>query len=341
MEKVTLLGIDIAKNIFQLYGVNIKGEKLMVKSLKRNGLLKYVATNFALPCRIVMEACGGAHYWGREFQRLGFGVELISPQFVKPYVKTNKNDLNDAEGIVTAARQPNMRYVPIKNLEQQDIQSIHRVRERLIGNRTALVNQIRGLLAEYGVVLAQGVSHVRNGLPLIVEDAENGLTMMAREEFNMLYEELTELNKRIATYEKKINQVFNANPICKKLSKVEGVGPITATILLTVLSDPSLFKNGRHFAAFLGLVPKQYSSGGKQRLLGISKRGDTYIRGLLIHGGRSVVKTLGKKADRRSTWAKQLKERRGYNRTAVAVANKNARILWSIIANDTEYKKAA
>jgi transposase len=233
-----------------------------------------------------------------------------------------------------------MRYVPIKKVEDQDIQCVHRIRERLISERTALINQTRGLLAEYGVVIEKGVSKVRKALPRILEDGENELTGVTRELCYELYEELIKLEERIELYEKKIDQIFKNNPLCQKFAEIEGVGPITATILVTMLSRPEMFENGRHFAAYLGLVPKQYSSGGRQQLQGISKRGDTYTRGLLIHGGRAVVRRVDKKTDHRSVWLKGLKERRGYNRASVALANKNARIMWSIAAHNTAYQKA-
>jgi transposase len=225
--------------------------------------------------------------------------------------------------------------------EQQDIQSIHRVRERLVGQRTALTNQIRGLLSEYGIIIPVGLSQLKKRLIEILCDYENELTVSFRELCNELYEELTELNKRIKVYDKKIEIIYKSNPICQKLSAIEGIGPLSATMLAVVLGDGSLFKNGRHFAAFLGLVPKQYSSGGKQVLLGISKRGDSYLRGLLIHGARAVLYRAKKKNDRRSIWLNQLNERRGYNKTCVALANKNARIVWALVAKKENYKKAA
>lgn len=339
MNKVTLLGIDIAKSIFQLHGVDKAGKAVLKKTLRRMELLNFIA-NFPA-CTIAIESCGGSHYWARQFKKFGHEVKLISPQFVKPFVKTNKNDAADAEAICEAASRPSMRFVPIKGVEQQDIQSIHRIRERLIGERTALVNQIRGLVGEYGVVVAQGVLQIKKRLPEILEDGDNELTPKMREMSAELYEELLVLEARIDLYDKKIDRIFKSNPICRKLSAIEGIGPLSATILLTVLSDPTLFKNGRHFAAFIGLVPKQYSSGGKERLLGISKRGDNYLRSLLIHGARAVLYHSSKKTDGRSAWLKGLRARRGNNRTCVALANKNARIVWSIVANDTVYRKAA
>lgn len=341
MTKVTLLGIDLAKNIFQLHGVNETGKVVLKKKLKRDELMKFIVN---LPiCTILTEACSGSSYWAREFIKLGHEAKLISPQFVKPFVKTNKTDANDAEAIVIAARQPEMRFVPINGEEEQDIQSIHRMRERLVGERTALMNQIRGLLSEYGIIAAPGVAALKKLLAVIENDIEEkiNLTSQMKELCIEYYEELKDKEKRIKKCDIKIEAIANTNPICVNFMSLLGVGALTATILLTVLSNPQLFKNGRHFAAFLGLVPRQYSSGGRQRLYGISKRGDKYIRSLLVHGARSVLLHSKKKHDIRSNWMNKLNERAGYNRTCVAIANKNARILWAMALNKTEYKKAA
>ncbi|HSW97680.1 MAG TPA: IS110 family transposase [Candidatus Saccharimonadales bacterium] len=339
MSNITLVGVDVAKEVFQIHGVDNTGKGMIKKKVYRSDLLRTIAN---MPtCTIAMEACGGSHHWARQFQLLGHQVKLISPQFVKPFVKTNKNDAHDAQAITEAASRPDMRFVPIKTKEQQDIQSIHRIRERLVGQRTALTNQIRGLLSEYGIVVPVGLSQLKKHLIEILCDYENELTVSFRELCNELYEELTELNKRIKVYDKKIEIIYKNNPVCQKLSAIEGIGPLSATMLATVLGDGSLFKNGRHFAAFLGLVPKQYSSGGKQVLLGISKRGDSYLRGLLIHGARAVLYRAKNKNDRRSVWLNQLSERRGYNKTCVALANKNARIVWALVAKSESYKKAA
>lgn len=341
MKKVTLLGVDLAKEFFQLHGVDESGQVVVRKKIKRPQLMEHIAQ--LPPCTIAMEACGGASAWARQFMKHGHKVKLISPQYVKPFVKTNKTDGNDAEAIVIAARQPEMRFVPINTEEEQDIQSIHRIRERLIGERTALINQVRGLLAEYGIVTKTGVSAITKLLAEIEGDGENKIvTSMMRELCIEIKEELTEKNDRIKKCDRKIEAIANTNEVCQKLLTVPGVGPLTATILLTVLGDPALFQNGRHFAAFLGLVPRQHSSGGKQRLYGISKRGDKYIRKLLVHGGRSVVQRSTAKTDKRSQWVVKTKDRCGYNRTAVAIANKNARVLWSLAKNamtyDAKYK---
>lgn len=335
---VTTLGIDLAKKVFQVHGVDESGEVVLRRKLSRTKLLPFLAN---LPaCVIGLEACGGAHYWAREMSKLGHEVRLMSPQYVKPYVKTNKNDYNDAEGICEAVSRPNMRFVAVKSVEQQDIQAMHRVRSGLMKERTALVNQVRGLLAEYGIVVAQGVHKLRGELPLILEDAQNQLSTRGRELFAELYERLVELDGRIGEADARLRWVFDGDELCGRLAQVEGVGVLTATALVAAVGDAKVFKNGRQMAAWLGLVPRQHSSGNKERLLGISKRGDRYLRMLLIHGARSVVYRADKKEDARSRWVSQVKARRGANRACVALANKNARILWALMAHEQGYRKA-
>ena len=333
MKKITVLGIDLAKSSFQLHGINEKGEIVLRKKVSRTQLSLTIAN---LPaCLIGMEACGGANYWAREFIKLGHEVKLISPQFVKPYVKSNKNDANDAEAICEAVTRPSMRFVPIKTLEQQDIQSIHRIRSRLIKEKTALMNSIRGLLQEYGIAIPQGTGHLKKAL---VELSESEITSSTLFFCQDLYLELLSKEENINKYDLKINQIYEASEICKKIATVPGVGKQTATIIYTALGNGTEFKNGRQFSAYLGLVPKQSSTGGKNKLLGISKRGDKYIRCLLVHGARSIVLHSSKKLDKRSLWVQQLKEKKGMNKTAVAVANRNARIIWAIVKNNSSYK---
>lgn len=339
MEKVTTLGIDLAKNIFQLHGVDEHGKVILSKRLSRARLKEFMVN---LPvCLVGMEACGGANYWARLFQRYGHTVKLMSPQFVKPYVKSNKNDCKDAEAIAEAVRRPTMRFVPIKQVAHQDIQCTHRIRERLVHNRTALSNEMRGLLQEYGIVIAEGLSKLRKEMPLILEDASNELTDSSRELFSELLQELKEMDGQIAVYNQKIQAIFQGNEVCQRISQVEGVGPITATAIVAAVSDPRAFKNGRQLSAWLGLVPRQNSSGGKTVLLGISKRGNQYVRTLLVHGARSVLRTCGNKKDRRSLWLLQKEKTRGFNRACVALANKNARVIWALMVNKTEYRKVA
>lgn len=332
---ITTLGIDIAKNVFQLHGVNAEGTTMLTKKISRNKLPEFITQ--LTPCLIGMEACGGSNYWARKFREMGHEVRLISPQFVKPYVKSNKNDVVDAEAICEAVARPNMGYVAIKNIEQQDIQSVHRIRARFVRERTALANQIRGLLAEYGIIMAQGISNVRKQLPLILEDAENELSILGRRLFNNLYEQLQDIDKKVQQYDLQIQQYCQSNEICKRLLKLQGVGVLIASAIVASIGNAKIFKNGREMSAFIGLVPKQYSSGGKQRLLGISKRGDRYLRCLLIHGARSVLFRAKNLPKKQAEWLSSLIERRGRNRAIVALANKNVRIMWALMARNEQF----
>lgn len=308
----------------------------MRKQLKRVQVLAFFAN--LPPCLVGLEACAGAHYWARELIKLGHDARLISPQFVKPYVKGNKNDANDAEAICEAAGRPNMRFVPVKSIEQQDIQALHRVRSGFVKERTAAVNRLRGLLSEYGIVIGQGLAQVRQRLPEILEDGENGLTMAARQLFADLHRQILELDQQVSAYGEKIQMLYRASDVCRKLGAVPGIGPITATALVASLGDGKAFETARQVPAWLGLVPKQDSSGGKPKLLGISKRGDTYLRTLLIHGARAVVKAAAKKDDTQSRWINALVKRRNANIAAVAVANKNARIVWALLTRGESYR---
>jgi len=332
---ITTLGIDIAKNVFQLHGVNKAGITVLTKKISRKKFPEFIAQ--LEPCLMGMEACGGSNYWGRKFRSMGHDVRLISPQFVKPYVKSNKNDAVDAEAICEAVARPNMRYVSIKSIEQQDIQSIHRIRSRFVKERTALTNQIRGLLAEYGVVIPQGISNVRQELPFIVEDGSNELSTLCRNLFNNLYEQLQYSDKKVKEYDLQIQEYCRNNEVCKRLLELPGVGELIATAIVASIGDATIFRNGREMAAFIGLVPKQYSSGGKQRLLGISKRGDRYLRCLLIHGARSVLFRAKNLPKKQAQWLNSLIERRGRNRATVALANKNARVMWALMTKGENF----
>jgi transposase len=289
---------------------------------------------------IGIEACGGAHYWARRFRAYGHEVKLRAPQFVKPYVKANKNDSRDAEAIAAAVTRPTMRFVPIKDVDQQDIQALHRVRERLMGERTALVNEVHGLMHEYGIVMPKGVSKFRPAVVGKLESEKDKLTPLRQEMFWKLVEEFAPLEEQLAYYQEQLEALATTHPECQRLLTIPGIGPFSATALVAAVSDASACKNGRQFAAWLGLVPRQYSPGGKERLLGISKRGDSYLRKLLIHGARATIRWVGRKTDRRSQWIRQLSERRGNNRTAVAVANKNARIVWALLTSHQAYEPA-
>jgi transposase len=261
----------------------------------------------------------------------------MAPQFVKPYVKSNKNDANDAEAICEAVARPSMRFVAIKTIAQQDIQAVHRIRSELVQQRTAKVNQIRGLLTEYGIVVGRRIDAQRHALPLLLEDVDNGLTLDFRMLLKGLQQDLVTLDERVADLDKKIKTLASSNSDAKRLQQIPGIGPITATALVCAIGDGKQFKRGRDMAAWLGLTPRQHSSGGKGRLLGISKRGDAYLRTLLIHGGRSVLKVAAQKDDPRSCWLQNLCSRRNKNIAAVALANKNARIAWALLSKKTDY----
>jgi len=332
---ITILAIDIAKNIFQLHGNDKFGKCSYKRRIKRENLLPTIA-NIA-KCTIVMESCGGSNYWYREFTKIGHTVKLISPQYVKPFVKTNKNDANDAQAIAQAASRPSMRYVDAKSIEQQNTQSLHKIRSRLVRNKTQLTNQIRGLLLEYGITINQGYSSLSKALPVILADTDNQLTDMTKDFLTDLYDEFLSLGKKIESYNVKVKQLARSQEPCQRLLDIEGIGELSATAITTTLGEAKNFKNGRHFAAYLGLVPRQNSSGQKTKLLGISKRGNTYLRTLLIHGARSVVANSTFKKDKKSLSIQEKLRRSGYCKTLIAVANKNARVAWSLLANKTKY----
>ena len=334
MKDIKVLGIDLAKNVFQLHGTNAKGKCILRKRLSREKLVQFIAQ--INPCIIGIEACMSSHYWARVFQSMGHTVKIMSPQFVKPYVMSNKNDPNDARGINEAVTRPDMKFVSVKTIEQQDILLLHRARELIMKQRTAQANQIRGLLMEYGVVIPQGICNVKILLE-ILENNQEKLTTRSLGIFKQLYEQFKIYNDQMEIYDKQLEQIVEQDSVCKEIMKIEGIGPITATAITATVGDAKTFKNGREMAAWLGLVPKQNSSGNKVRLSGISKRGDSYVRKLLVHGARSVVNNCEKKRDRKNTWIADKKNRRGYNKAAVALANKNARIIWAILAKGERY----
>lgn len=334
--EITTVGLDIAKNIFHAHGVDKNGKIVFQKPLKRKQLLPFFAN--LNRCVIGIESCASSHYWQRQLEKCGHEVRLISPQFVTPYVKSNKNDARDAEAICEAVSRPNMRFVPRKSVEQHDIQMIHRVRSRLVKQRTALANQIRGLLGEYGIIIPQGIAHIRKQIPLILEDGENELTPLSREIFFGLYEELLEFDKQITCFDQRLKRLARANTDCQKLQAIPGIGPTIATALLMSVGSAKEFKNGRHMAAWMGLVPKQHSSGGKSRLLGISKRGDSYLRTLLVHGARAVASKVKNNPQHENQWLYKLIERRGLNKACVAYANKMARQAWVLLTKDEVYR---
>lgn len=338
-QSISRIGIDLAKNVFQVCTTDMSGNVLMNKKVSRKQLPEHIIC--VPPCEVVMEACASAHYWARVFTRMGHKVKLIHPAYVRPYVKTNKNDAADAEALCEAASRPQMRFVQTKTLEQQDIQALHRIRQRLVAQRTGLCNQIRGLLGEYGLVIPQGVRNIRKQLPLILEDGDNALTMISRQAFQQLYEELVALDRRIASVKQQLEQVCETNPRCQSLLTVPGVGPMVATALYATMGSPANYRNGREFSAFLGLVPRQQSTGGKTVLRGISKRGDPHMRRLLIQGAQAALRHMHKRNDALSRWACKLKATKGNGKAVVALANKLSRICWAITAHRTEYQVAA
>lgn len=335
-QQMSVLGIDIAKLVFHVVGMDDTGAVVLRKRLPRSELLAFLAN--LPPLRIGMEACGSAHYWARCFREHGHDVRLIAPPFIKAYVKSPKNDARDAEAICEAVTRPTMRFVPIKRVEQQDLQALHRIRERIIKARTALVNEIRGLLSEYGIVLPQSLTKFRALIVSKLQNEQAKLTALSTEVFWQLYDEFLSLEKRLAYYDEKLAAIGRAHPECQRLQTIPGIGPISATAILAAISDATQFKNGRQFAAWLGLVPREHSTGGKPRLLGISKRGDRYLRKLFVHGARATLRWVDSKQDDRSRWLKALIGRRSKNRAAVALANKNARIAWALLAHNQEYR---
>ena len=333
---ISTVGLDLAKNVFQVHAVDRLGRPVLRKTLRRAEMTSFFTK--LSPCLIGMEACAGAHFWARKLKELGHTVRLMAPQFVKPYVKGNKNDARDAEAICEAVSRPTMRYVPVKSKEQQAALALHRVRQGFVTARTAQVNQIRGLLGEFGIVLRKGISSINRQVPEILEDGENSLTGSSRELFQRLFQHFRELDRQVRELEVAIQAWHRQNEECERLEKVPGIGPITATALVATVGDARAFRSGRQMAAWLGLVPRQDSSGGKERLLGISKRGDVYLRTLLIHGARSFLLSVKRRGIDSEGWLGRLLQRRSLNVAVVALANKNARIVWALLAHRRCYQ---
>ncbi|WP_046867584.1 IS110 family transposase [Microvirga massiliensis] len=333
------LGVDIAKNVFQLHGVDRSGAVVLKRRVMRDSLMQVIAQ--MAPCTIAIEACTGAFYWQRRFEEHGHAVKIISPQYVKPFVRRQKNDGNDAEAICTAARQPHMRFVPKKTIEQQDIQTLHRARQRLVNHRTAVVSQIRGMLLDRGIAIGVSITRARRAIPEILTGQHPELTDLAREAISELYDLFCDLDRRIRSFDRKIDRVFETSEPCQRMARIKGVGPKTATAMVAAIGDGSEFRNGRHLAAWLGLVPSQHSSGDRRVLMGISKRGSQPLRAMIVHGARAVVRTAPGKTDPANQWVNQLRERRGFHRTTVAVANKTARIIWAVLRTGEPYRVAA
>ena len=329
---ITTIGIDLAKNVFQVHGTDERGKAVLGKVLRRSQMMQFFTQ--LPPCLIGMEACGSAHFWARKLTTLGHTVKLMAPQFVKPYVKTNKNDARDAEAICEAVGRANMRFVAIKTPEQQALLALHRARQGFVRARTAQGNQIRGLLAELGCVIPKGRRHLEQHIPDILEDAENGLSGMSRELFARLLEHLRHLDAQVQALEGQIKAWHREDAASRRLEHIPGIGPLTASALVASIGDARNFKNARQLSAWLGLVPRQHSSGGKPTLLGISKRGDVYLRTLLIHGARSALR----QSKPSEHWGAALAERCHKNLAAVALANKNARIVWALLAHGRNFQ---
>lgn len=336
--QVTLIGMDLAKNIIQVCGVNQAGNPVFNRTLKRAKVLEFLASHPEIP--IAMEACSGANFWGREVENRSHKALLIPPQHVKPFVKGNKNDRNDAFAICEAAKRPRMLFVRPRTLEQTDLLLTHRIRERRVAQRTQLINQLRGLLQEYGLVLHQGKEVLRRALPDLLEDASNALTPRARACFQQMLEEWIAMDQAIKALDREIVRQCRESEACERLTGIHGVAEITASAVVAFAGNAAQYRSGRHFAANLGLVPREHSSGGKQRLGGITRRGNDYIRRLLVQCGWSIIRHIDKGTDRLTCWARQLIERRGKQRTAVALANKLARIIWAMLYKQQPYNPA-
>ena len=341
MREVCTIGLDIAKNIFQAHGEDRTGHKVFNKKIARSGVLTFFAT--LPPCLIGIEACGSAHYWARKLQAQGHTVKLIPPQFVKPFVLNNKTDAADARAICEVVRRPGTKFVPIKSIEQQQITAMHCIRERLIKNRTALTNQIRALLYEQGIIFHQGINYIAKEIPEFLANGSDKISDVLLGIIQSLWEEYRQLNEKISSITKTIEKYAKVNDHCKRVMKVAGVGALTATAVVAKYGTAQQFKNGRQFSAFLGLTPKEHSSGGKQKLLNISKHGDIYLRKLLIQGARVICRLwntpeAASSSDRRKLWIREVALRRGTQKAIVAQANKTARIIWNVLAKGEEYQ---
>lgn len=333
--EITTIGIDLAKHVFQVHGVDSTGKALLKKQLRRDQLATFMVQFPA--CLVGMEACGGAHFWARKFRQMGHQVRLMAPQFVKPYVKSNKNDRADAEAICEAVARPTMRFVAIKTPDQQAVLALHRARQGFVRARTAQGNQIRGLLAEFGYAIPQGLERLRECVGDILEDASDELPTSFRLLIQRLLEHLKVLDTQVSELDQQILTWHRSHADSLKLQQIPGIGPITASALVASVGDATQFGCGRELSAWIGLVPRQHSSGGKDRLLGISKRGDVYLRTLLVHGARSLIRQAQAHPERYA-WLNALIGRSNANIAAVALANKNARVAWALMAHDSAFK---
>lgn len=331
--KITTIGIDLEKSTLSVHGVDAHGKTVMHKSLSRTKLLEFLSN--LEPCLIGMEACSGAHDLARRLIAMGHDARLMAACFVQPYRKNQKNDGNDAEAICEAVARPNMRFVPVKSAEQQALLSVHRVRLELVAGRTALINQLRGLLTEFGIVMPKGRYQMRAHVCDALEHPD--LPELARTVLGELYQRIAALDQDILAQERRIETFARDSVLIQRIMGITGIGPVSASAIVASVGDAKLFKNGRQFCAWLGLVPRQYSTGGKTRLGRITKRGDVYLRTLLVHGARAALTVLAKRTDRLSTWVQALVARRGYKKAVVALAAKNARLVWAVLATGKPY----
>jgi transposase len=334
--EIHTIGIDLGKTVFHLVGLNSRGEVVVRKKCSRNQILRFTA-NLRVSL-IGMEACGGAHFLGRALREQGHDVRLMPAQYVKPYVKTNKNDYIDAEACAEAVGRPRMRFVPIKTDDQLDLQSLHRVRERWVVRRTAVINQIRGLLLERGVTIRKGRRYIEELLPGILEDAENKLSGALRVLLTELQLEMQYLDRQVGESDKLILRIAGDLEPCRRLLAIPGIGPITATATIAAIGNGAAFKKGRGFAAWLGVVPGEHSTGGKQTLTRTSRRGNKYLRKLFVQGAHSVLLQKTKQSAGLSIWLAQLTSRKRIQVATVAMANKMARMVWAVLAKGEAYR---
>lgn len=335
---IASIGIDIGKNLFHLVALDAQGKAIIRRKFSRKQLLAYTAKLNAV--LIGMEACSGAHFLGTAVRNQGHEVRLIPAQFVKPFVKSNKNDFLDAEAIAEAVGRKNMRFVPIKTGDQLDLQALHRVRDRLVQRRTAVINQIRGFLLERGITFAQGPANLRRHIPSLLEDADQNLTPRMRGLLAHLWQEWKQLDADVERVSSEIDAIAEHDPACQRLRQIPGIGPLVSTATVAAIGNGAAFRKGREFAAWLGLIPRQHSTGGKARLLGISKRGNVYLRRMFIHGARAVLLIVKYDTGRLGQWARELALRAPRNKVIVAVANKLARIAWAVLSSGNEYRAA-
>ncbi|MEE8562318.1 MAG: IS110 family transposase [Alphaproteobacteria bacterium] len=336
MTEVTTIGLDLAKRIFQVHGADGEGRPVLRKKLRRAKLMPFFAD--LPPCLVGMEACASAHHWARELQALGHEVRLIPPQYVRPFVKTNKNDAADAEAICEAVGRPTMRFAAVKSADQQSVLMLHRVRELLVRQRTMAINALRGHCAEFGIVVAQGAPKVEELIAIIEDSDDKRLPSVAREALGALVGQLRSVQGRIKALEARLTAWHRSSEASRRLAAIPGVGVITATALVATIGDAAQFRSGRQLSAWLGLVPRQHASGGKARLGRISKHGDGYIRRLLVHGARTVLRWRRAKPGTRPGWTDRLLARRPTNVVLVAMANKTARVAWALLRHERIYQ---